>query len=64
MRNFLCISLERDTGIEPVLNPWEGLVLPLYESRILTKSPKFAIIQLGKPVANGRFLLSYILYFY
>jgi hypothetical protein len=22
--------LERDTGIEPVSKPWEGLILPLY----------------------------------
>jgi hypothetical protein len=24
------LVLERDTGIEPVPKPWEGLVLPLY----------------------------------
>ena len=25
--------LERDTGIEPVSRPWEGRIMPLYESR-------------------------------
>lgn len=25
--------VERVTGIEPVLKPWEGLVLPLYDTR-------------------------------
>ncbi len=28
-------TTERDTGIEPALQPWEGCVLPLYESRFL-----------------------------
>ena len=32
------MSLERDTGIEPVPQPWEGRILPLYKSRSLNSS--------------------------
>jgi hypothetical protein len=27
------ICLERDRGIEPLSQPWQGRVLPLYQSR-------------------------------
>lgn len=27
------ICLERDRGIEPLFQPWQGRVLPLYQSR-------------------------------
>ena len=29
----VCFIMERDTGIGPVSQPWEGRVLPLYKSR-------------------------------
>ena len=33
--------MERVTGVEPVLRPWEGHVLPLYYTR---KKAKYAIL--------------------
>ena len=34
LRGYRAEKLERDKGIEPSPRPWQGRVLPLYESRL------------------------------
>lgn len=32
--DLLVVSVERVMGLEPILRPWKGLVLPLHHTRL------------------------------